>query len=146
MVWNVWLSECLKVNKIVKFILRLHDSYRQTPLVHFAWLFGNQTVLKIWWSTKRGNLYPVFRPPAQIVKATTGGLWGSSLLRECLLFTWGGREKWGGGLVTFVLLGRGGGYVRPPPYLPMGMWWHCPKDLWFMSLVNISFTEPTWWP
>ncbi len=31
---------------------------------------------------------------------------------------------------------------RPPPYLPMGFSWDCFNDTRFVSLVELSFTDP----
>ncbi len=34
----------------------------------------------------------------------------------------------------------------PPPYIPSGLCWNCSNEKRFLRLVEMSFTDPQWWP
>ena len=48
--------------------------------------------------------------------------------------------RYGGGLLKLALRGR------PSSYLPIGFRWDCSNDIRLVSLEEMSFTEPPWWP
>ena len=35
---------------------------------------------------------------------------------------------------------------KPPTHIPIGLWLDCSNDTRFVSLLEMSFTDPPWWP
>ena len=71
-------------------------------------------------SLDQSQLKPIGRYCGSLLKLAQGGKW-ASLAYYCNL-------------------------RRPPAHIPLGLWLDCSNDTRFVSLVEMSFTEPPWWP